>query len=374
MKISANFDSGAIVYVGQSVTPQGARLIDLNIRADSHADFTQWFHFRLQGVAGQDCVMRLLNAGMCTFPDWRGYTAMASYDRKSWFRVPTDFDGQVLVIRHRPERDSVYYAYFEPYSRERHLDFLGRCGESPRVRVSDLGSSVEGRDLNLVTVGQPGPGKSAIWVIARQHPGESMTEWFVEGMLERLLDGQDPTARRLLEKTVFYVVPNINPDGSVHGNLRSNAAGANLNREWMAPSMERSPEVFLVRRKMEETGVDMFLDVHGDESLPWVFISGCEMIPDFSAEQARRQQAFSDALMRASPDFQDVHGYPADKYSTEALTLASKYVAHTWRCLSVTLEMPFKDNAYLPDPEFGWNGEKSRKLGAAVLQAMLASV
>ena len=374
LKISSNFDSGAIVFIGQATDPEGGQVIDLNIRADSHADFTQWFHFRLQGAAGQDCVMRLLNAGDCTFPDWQGYTAMASYDRKRWFRVPTDYDGQVLTLRHRPERDSVYYAYFEPYSRERHLDFMGRCGESPLARVSDLGSSVEGRDLNLVTVGEPGSGKAVIWVIARQHPGESMAEWFVEGMLERLLDGQDPTARRLLETAVFYVLPNINPDGSVHGNLRSNAAGANLNREWMDPSMEKSPEVLLVRRKMEETGVDVFFDVHGDESLPWVFLAGCEMLPGFTPEQATRQQVFSDAFLRASPDFQDRHGYPADKYSADALSLASKYVGHTWGCLSLTLEMPFKDNAQLPDPEFGWNGEKSRKLGAAVLQAMLASV
>ena len=28
----------------------------------------------------------------------------------------------------------------------------------------------------------------------------------------------------------------MNPDGSVRGNLRTNAAGANLNREWMTPS------------------------------------------------------------------------------------------------------------------------------------------
>ena len=27
-----------------------------------------------------------------------------------------------------------------------------------------------------------------IWVIARQHPGETMAEWFVEGMMDALLD------------------------------------------------------------------------------------------------------------------------------------------------------------------------------------------
>lgn len=33
------------------------------------------------------------------------------------------------------------------------------------------------------------------------------------------------------------------PDGVFRGHLRTNAAGANLNREWAAPSAEESPEV-----------------------------------------------------------------------------------------------------------------------------------
>lgn len=375
IKISSNFDSGAIVLLGQGEGPHGVHVIDLNIRRDSAADFTQWFHFRLQGARGRACRLNFLNAGQCTFAEgWQDYRAVASYDRRHWFRVPTDYDGQTMTVRHTPERDSVYYAYFEPYSWERHLDLLGRCEDSPLARVSDLGNTVEGRDLNLVTVGTAGADKTPVWVIARQHPGETMAEWFVEGMLERLLDRQDPVGRHLLDKAVFYVVPNINPDGSILGNLRTNAAGANLNREWMEPSMERSPEVFLIRQKIAETGVSLFLDAHGDEILPWNFLAGCEMLPGYTPDQARRQRRFSDAFKAASPDFQDVHGYTADKYGPDALTLASKYIGHTTGCLSLTLEMPFKDNAQLPDPEIGWNGEKSRKLGAAVLEAMLADV
>jgi murein tripeptide amidase MpaA len=75
-----------------------------------------------------------------------------------------------------------------------------------------------------------------------------------------------------------------------------------------------------------------------------------------------------------SPDFQDVHGYAASKYNQDALKLASKWIGHTFGCLSLTLEMPFKDNADLPDAEVGWNGDRSRKLGAAMLEAVLASV
>jgi hypothetical protein len=36
--------------------------------------------------------------------------------------------------------------------------------------------------------------------------------------------------------------------------------------------------------------------------------------------------------------------------------------------------MPFKDNANLPDASVGWNGERSRKLGAAILEPLLATL
>jgi len=371
IKISSQFDAGAIEVVNAT----SANAIDLNIRKDSHADIIQWFYFRLQGAQGQACSIRLLNAGNAAYTaGWEGYQAMASYDRVNWFRVPTSFDGQVLTIAHTPGMDSVYYAYFEPYSWERHLELLDRAQMAENVRMLDLGSTVDGRDLNMLVIGEPLEGKKKVWVIARQHPGETMAEWFVEGMLDALLDPAHPFGRQLLKESVFYVVPNMNPDGSVRGNLRTNAAGANLNREWLNPSMERSPEVFLVLKKMHETGVDLCLDVHGDEGLPYVFVAGSESLPNFTKEQGEAQDRFIADFKIASPDFQDVHGYGATPYTEETLTMGSPHITHAFGCLSLTLELPFKDNANDPDPQVGWDGARSARLGAAVLQPVLSAI
>ena len=56
------------------------------------------------------------------------------------------------------------------------------------------------------------------------------------------------------------------------GYLRTNAAGANLNREWQTPKEDFSPEVFYVLKEMHARGLDFCLDVHGDEALPFNFI------------------------------------------------------------------------------------------------------
>ena len=370
IKISQHFDSGSIEVV--KADAPGA--IDLNLRSDSHADIHQWFHFRLQGARGQACTIRFLNAGQATYPKgFEDYQVAASYDTENWFRVPTSFDGKVMTVNHTPELDSIYYAYFEPYSFERHLDLLGRLSRDPQVRIEDLGNTVDGRDLNLVIAGNPAAA-SKVWIIARQHPGETMAEWFVEGLLDALLDRHNPHARTLLRQAAFYIVPNMNPDGATRGNLRTNAAGANLNREWVAPSLESSPEVFHVRERMHQTGCQLFLDVHGDESLPYVFAAGSEMLEGFTEEQVQAQQIFIQAFKQASPDFQDRHGYPVGKYREDLLKLASKYVGHHFKCVSLTLELPFKDNADMPDPEVGWNGARSAQLGAACLQAIWASL
>ena len=369
VRISSAFDSGAI----EIVDDRDASNLVVRLRADSHAEFRQWFHFRLQGARGHAARIRFANAAEATYVEgWKGYHAVASYDRQTWFRVPTTFDGSELVVAHEVERDTVYYAYFEPYSWERHLELLGRAEDSKRCRVRDLGATIDGRDMNMVVVGEPSEARKSIWVIARQHPGETMAEWFVDGMLERLCDTADPIARRLLDRAVLYVVPNMNPDGSVRGNLRTNAAGANLNREWQSPSRERSPEVMAVRTAMQEAGVHAFLDVHGDEGLPYVFTDGNERLPTYTPRMAALERGFCESLEAANPDFQRVHGYPADKETKVNLTVASKWVGHTYGGLALTLEMPFKDNADLPDPVQGWSGARSRRLGADTLTALFA--
>ncbi|OAM38668.1 M14 family metallopeptidase [Eikenella halliae] len=368
-KISSSFDAGAISVI-DSTDSQNIRLA---LRGDNAASFSQWFYFRLQGAAYQPCRIRIENAGQSSYPEgWEDYQATASYDRNNWFRVPTRYEDGVLTIEHTPLAGSVYYAYFEPYSHEQHLNLLGDAQGSGLCQIDDLGSTAQGRDINLLTIGHQAASDLKIWIIARQHPGESMAEWFAEGLLSRLLDHQDPTARALLDCATFYIVPNMNPDGAALGNQRTNAAGADLNREWQNPSPERSPEVYAVRQKMHETGVDLFLDIHGEEALPYVFAAGCEGNPSYDARLAALEAAFKTALRQASPDFQDEHGYPEIAPGQANLAIAKSYVGETFGCLSYTLEMPFKDNINLPDDDFGWNGQRSLRLGEAILSAILA--
>lgn len=371
MKISHNFDGGNIRCLDISDSGE----IKLEINKDNNSEFSQWFYFRLSGAKDQDCRLKLLNAGKTSYvKGWQGYRAVASYDRDTWFRVDTEFDGSIVTISHRPECDVVYYAYFAPYSMERHHDLIANAQLSELVEHTHLGYTLDGQDMDLLKVGQEGEGKKICWMIARQHPGETMAEWWMEGLLDALLDPEDPISRELLNKAVFYIVPNMNPDGSRRGNLRTNAAGANLNREWQGATMEHSPEVLLVRTKMEQTGMDFCLDVHGDEALPYNFIAGSEGIVSWNEPRQQLLDFYQQALVNASPDFQSEIGYAKDKHGEALMTVGTNYIAETFNCLAMTLEMPFKDTLATPDNFVGWSPERCRKLAKASLNALYQTI
>ena len=375
MHITANFDAGNI----DVISLEDKKDIQLAIRPDVGEEFFQWFNFRLSGEIGEQYVLNIVNAGEASYLEgWENYQAVASYDREYWFRLPTSYKDGKLTIVAELECDTIQIAYFAPYSYERHQDLLAAVQTHPLVSVEHLGETLDKRDLTLVKIadGDSSSDKSKrnIWITARQHPGETMAEWLVEGLLYSLLDSDNATAKLLLEKANFYIVPNMNPDGSVRGHLRTNAVGTNLNREWLNPSLEKSPEVFHVINKMEATGVDLFYDVHGDEALPYVFLAGSQGTPSYNDRLARLRDKFSDVLKLASADFQSEFGYDIDALGTANMTIATHWVAERFDCLANTLEMPFKDNDNVPDADTGWSPERSIKLGEASLVAMLAVV
>lgn len=370
MTISINdaFDSGNIEVVDAS-DPQNIRL---RIKQDHQSDFYQWFHFRVAGAKGVPLRLVIENAGASAFPDgWTDYKTCMSEDRDDWLRVPTSFANGELVIEHTPDMDSVHYAYFAPYTMERHRDLITDAVSYDGVSLRVLGQTLDGRDMDCLSIGE---GDKTIWVIARQHPGESMAQWWMEGFIARLTDSEDPVVIDMLKKATFHIVPNMNPDGSFRGHLRTNACGANLNREWDTPTMARSPEVKLVRDAMDADKPVLCFDVHGDEALPYNFIAGAEGNANYTQKQADDLAAFLTAYKAASSDFQTEVGYPLTAPGKANVTVCTNAVASRYDCLAMTLEMPFKDNANAPDAARGWNGDRSAQLGNDTLEAMAAVI
>ena len=363
MKIDSGFDGGNIEVVDAG----DRRDIRLRIRKDNLSEFYQWFYFRVSGVRGEDCVIRILDAAGAAYPGgFRDYRVLCSFDREEWFRHPTQLQDGVLRWDFNFDSDAVWFAYFVPYSMERHHDLLARAGRNADCRLITLGRTLDGEPLDLLRF-STGEGRRPCWAIARQHPGETMAEWWMEGALDWICSGK---ADSLLGKCDLYLVPNMNPDGSRRGHLRTNAAGRNLNREWDKATMEQSPEVFLVQREMERTGVDFLLDVHGDEPNPYCYILGTEGLGDWDEANQARLDFYRERLVAANADFQTRFGYSANQRGKANMGMCMNQTAARHGCLAMTLEMPFKDNANAPDERYGWSPERSGRLAVSCLEVL----
>ena len=368
IQINAAFDSGNIDVL--SIDGTTARLA---IRKDKQSDFYQWFHFRVAGCAGRELTLKITGLGGSAYPGgWPGYNAAVSEDREFWGRAQSSYDkgedGGTLTIRYVPEANLAWFAYFAPYSMERHHDLVSGAALCDGVSHRVLGHSIEGQPIDCLELGE---GEKQVWLYARQHPGESMAEWWMEGALDLLTDPADPVGRKLRALCRFHVVPNCNPDGSCRGHLRTNAVGINLNREWATPSAEKSPEVLCIRDAMDETGVDFAIDVHGDEAIPAVFLAGFHGIPNPREGQQDGYDRYSAILNRRTPDFQTRLGYPTAGAGKANLTMSTNQLAERFGAVAMTLEMPFKDNDDLPCAAQGWSPERSAILGRDCLGALL---
>ena len=369
--INAAFDSGNIIV--HSITGASATL---SIRKDRESEFAQWFHFRVAAEPGVEITLKLTGMESTAYPGgWPGYRACVSEDRDYWDRADTEYDkdadGGTLTIRYTSVSGLAWFAYFAPYSMERHHDLISDTAGMEGVEYRCLGHSIEGQPIDCLEMGS---GDTQVWLYARQHPGESMAEHWAEGALDMLTDPADPHARKLLEKCRIHIVPNCNPDGSCRGHLRTNYAGVNLNREWAEPSAERSPEVLCIRNAMDATGVHWAMDVHGDEAIPAAFMAGFNGIPSWTDDQGERYQTFIDRLAARTPDFQTKLGYPVSGKGKANLTMSTNQLAERFGpshgCVSMTLEMPFKDTIDNNDPDQGWSPERCKRLARECLAVL----
>lgn len=366
--IDAGFDSGNIDVLG--IDGATARLA---IRRDNESEFFQWFHFRVSAKAGEEVVLKLTGLNASAYPGgWPDYNACVSEDRAYWARAESSFDkdedGGTLTVRYLPATDVFWCAYFAPYSMERHHDLIAETASCEGVDYVRLGTTLDGQPIDCLELGE---GDTQVWLYARQHPGETQAEWWMEGAIECLTDPADPVARALRKACRIHIVPNCNPDGSRRGHLRTNAVGTNLNREWADPTPERSPEVLAIRNRMDQTGVHFAMDVHADEAIPAVFIAGFDGIPSWTQAQGDGYDRYQRILDRRTPDFQTKLGYPKASPGRANLSMSTNQVAERFGAVAMTLEMPYKDLADFPEPEQGWSPERCKLLGRECMAALV---
>jgi hypothetical protein len=141
------------------------------------------------------------------------------------------------------------------------------------VKLTTVGRSVEGRPIPLFTItdrAAPDSGKKVIWLMFRQHAWEAGSSWTGDGLI-RFVTSSNPNAARIRRETIVKILPLCDPDGVVHGGVRFNRNGYDLNRNWDVIDPVKMPEIAAERRAIldwVDSGkrLDFFLTLHNTET------------------------------------------------------------------------------------------------------------
>jgi len=187
---------------------------------------------------------------------------------------------------------SVWNTYHDPAAMSRELARLAQ--NYPRlVRLQSLGKSVEDRDIWLFTIASAGArNKPAVLYDGAMHGSEVIGSESVLAYARYLLEHyeSDAQVRRLVDGSITYLIPMVNPDGVEAGKSarswkagRKNAHGVNLNRnfdwnwdeagaedpakeDYRGPSSFSEPESRIVRDFLQSHPIMMYLNCHAGEN------------------------------------------------------------------------------------------------------------
>ena len=231
-------------------------------------------HFLLQGDAGAKFTLEFKNIdniynGRRASVAGEMNALVISQDGRTWKSVTTRvLDQERVLLDVEMPGPRLYVARVEPYRLSDLDKFLATIRQHAMVKLTVIGKTVEARDLEMISVGDPNAPRSA-FLRARAHPWESGGNWVIQGLVARLLKGDDQ-ATTFLKRYCVYILPMANKDGVAHGWTRFNAQGKDLNRNWdQAADATLAPENHAVEQwlqSMIKNGrrPDLALELHND--------------------------------------------------------------------------------------------------------------
>lgn len=187
--------------------------------------------------------------------------------------------------------DEYYFAYSYPFTYTEQQKILAQIEAQrlPYVRRDLLCRSVQGRRVDMITVGDINPlspafrsfdGKKrrTIVIVGRVHPGETPASFVLKGLLDFLTSSTDRDAERLRRAVTFILVPMLNPDGCFLGNYRTCSLGIDHNRRWTYPTQAMEPSLQAVKHlladlyRKSDVQVDFFIDIHAHSTARSAFV------------------------------------------------------------------------------------------------------
>jgi hypothetical protein len=272
------------------VEPAGADRYRCHLKGQTDQDGrnrqANWYYFRIDGAKGRALTLDLVDLpGEYNYQPNRGAVTKDtlpfwSIDGKSWRPIDTfeyNESEPLLRLHITPEAGRIWIAHVPPYTNRNLADLLTDLKGNPYLDRVSAGRTVAGREIPLLTItdrSAPDRGKKVIWLMFRQHAWEAGSSWSGEGAI-RYLVSNDETAGRIRRTAIVKIFPMCDPDGVANGNVRFNAYGFDLNRNWDVTDPKRMPEITAERAAIfawldSGHSIDIFLSLHNTETAEYL--------------------------------------------------------------------------------------------------------
>ncbi len=299
VKFDANFESGNL----KTVTTTDSVHYTVTTNEDIGG---RWFYFRISGVNNKFINVNVSNSDVSR--------AMYSYDNKNYSRFTESESPQVNVFEKTYEQDTVFVAYYTPYTFSYLQLRLSEWEESPFVILDTIGYTPQNLPMQQMKITDPtvpDSSKLKVWIHARTHPGETPSSWHFDGIVQELLSNSE-VVNDYLSNVVFYMVPFVNPDGVYYGRSRTNFEGIDLESNWDKADSETAKEVKILKQRLTEINSDRiisnFLNMHSQAASYctfWIHTPGTTSNLFYSKEYQFANLNASDIPYFAQEDFNE---------------------------------------------------------------------
>ncbi|MDR1552535.1 MAG: hypothetical protein LBS69_03605 [Prevotellaceae bacterium] len=219
----------------------------------------RWFYFRMTGAKNKFVYF--------DFKHTDPLRAVYSYDNHKFERFEAN-EAKIRKIHKFFDSDTVYIAYFIPYTNSFLQDRIDKWKQHKDVTVKTFGHSLHNQPMQLLTITDKtvsDENKYKVWIQARTHTSETPSSWHLDGLTDALLaDNEDAATYR--KSFIFYIVPFANPDGVFEGLSRSNSTGVNQEINWDRDDSQTVVEVKNLKQQINELTkngtFDLFLNMH----------------------------------------------------------------------------------------------------------------
>ena len=265
--IDVGFDSASI----GSYTIDG-NMISFMLRVDA-VGYEYWTNFKVSGVLNEAFTFNITGVSDVKFLADQTHENQMVYscNGENWHRLTqhsySSTNGGTYTFVQTFPCDEAQIATFFPLNYQSMQDYLDTIAASPWATKTTLGVSVQGRNLDLLTITNtaiPSANKKLVYIIGRQHSAETASSHMLKGMIDFLVSS-DTNAQRMRDNFIWYIVPMVNPDGVYLGNSRETSEGNDPNRDWHWDN-DDTVEITVVRDHIESIdgayGIDMFIDWH----------------------------------------------------------------------------------------------------------------